>query len=158
MRENRIDPNLLLIGGLLVAGYFVFSGVLEKFGLKESKEDAEANRKLKEQEAKYNIWGGIANLSKAAGRNAKMQVLTKAGAEYYAKLINSAFGLINDDEQKIYGVFRSIRFKSQVASIVTAYQTLYKKDLLTTLKQRLSQNEMNEIVNIIETKPLGITK
>ena len=67
-------------------------------------------------------------------------------------------GRVNDDEQKIYGAFRSIRFRSQVASIVTAYQTLYKKDLLTTLKQRLSQNEMNEIVNIIETKPLGITK
>lgn len=156
--KNRLDPNLLLIGGLLVAGYFVGSSILEKFGLKESASDREAAKKLKEQESKFNIWAGLENISKTAGKGAKIQVLTKAGAEFNAKQINSAFGVFNDNEEKIFAVFRSLRYKSQVASIVSAYRTLYKVDLLTTLRSKLSANELNTIINIIDSKPLGIVK
>lgn len=155
--QQKIDYNILLIAGILVGGYFVGKSILEKLGLKESAEDLETKAKLKEQETKFNIWGGIISLQKAAGTRKVIKVLTKVGSEFYAKQINNALGLFNDDEQAIFGVFRQIRFKSQVASIVTAYFNLYKKDLLTTLKSKLSESELAEVINIIETKPLGIT-
>jgi L-fucose mutarotase/ribose pyranase (RbsD/FucU family) len=155
--QQKIDYNLLLIAGLIVGGYFVGKSILEKLGLKESAEDAATKAKLKNQETKLNIWGGVTSLQKAAGTRKAIQVLTKAGAEFYAKQINKAFGIVNDDEQAIYGVFRQLRFKSQVASVVTAFFNLYKRDLLTTLKSKLSESELAEIINIIETKPLGIT-
>lgn len=155
--NQKIDYNLLMIGGLFVGGYFIIKPILEKLGLKESADEAAAKAKLKEQETIYNIWGGITSLQKAAGNKKKIVLLTSSGADYNAKTINNAFGIVNDNEDQIFGVFRSLRYKSQVASIVSAYYKLFKKDLLTTLKSRLSQAEINEIINIIETKPLGIT-
>lgn len=157
MATQKIDTNLLLIGGLFIGGYFIIKPILEKLGLKESKEDKEIKAKLKEQEKTYNIWGGIQSLQKAAGSNKKITLLTVAGADFYAKQIKNAFGVLNDNEEQIFGVFRGIRFKSQVASIVSSYAKLYKADLLTTLKSKLSESEFNEVINIIETKPLGIT-
>jgi len=157
MAQQKIDYNLFLIAGLFVGGYFVIKPILEKLGLKSSAEDIALEKALREQESKFNIWAGIASLKKAAGTRKNITVLTAAGSDFYAKQINSAFGIINDDEQKIFGVFRQLRFKAQVASIVDAFYRLYKKDLLTTLKSKLSESELNEIVKIIETKPLGIT-
>jgi len=157
-QQQKIDYNILLIAGILFGGYFIGKNILEAFGLKESAEDKAVKAKLKEQETKLNIWSGLASLRKAAGANRKISVLTNAGAKFYAKQINNAFSIVNDDEQQIYAVFRQLRFKTQVASIVSAYFDLYKKDLLTTLKAKLSDKELAEIINIIETKPLGITK
>lgn len=157
MAQQKIDYNLLLIGGLFVGGYFIIKPILEKLGLKQSSEEKEAGKKLKEQEVKYNIWGGIASIKKAAGSKKNIVLLTKNGSDYYAKQIKDAFGMFNDNEEQVFNVFRAIRYKSQVASIVTSYSDLYKADLLTTLKSKLSTSEFNEVVNIIETKPLGIT-
>lgn len=155
--KQKIDYNILLIAGILVGGYFVGSSILEKLGIKESAQDRETKAKLKEQEKKFNIWGGVNSLRKTAGTRTNIFLLTKQGAEFFAKQINKAFGVFNDNEQAIYGVFRQLRYKSQVASIVSEYYNLYKKDLLTTLKNELSDAEMSEIINIIETKPLGIS-
>lgn len=155
MAQQKIDYNILLIAGILVGGYFVGKSILEKLGLKESSEDIELKKKLKEQEPL--IWSGTKNLAKILGKNKTAKILSKVGAESYAKQIKDAFGTFNDDEESIYAVFRNIRFKTQVASLVDAYSMLYKLDLLTTLKSKLSESEFATIVNIIETKPLGIT-
>jgi hypothetical protein len=157
MAQQKLDYNLVLIAGLFVGGYFIIKPILEKFGLKSSAEDKALEKALKEQESKFNIWAGIPSLKKAAGTRKNIIVLTAAGSDFYAKQIKQAFGTFNDDEEKIYGVFRQLRYKSQVASIVDAYFKLYKTDLLTQLKSKLSDSELNEIIKIIETKPLGIT-
>lgn len=157
MAQQKIDYNIVLIAGLFVGGYFIVKPILEKLGLKDSAEDKAADKALKQQETKYNIWAGLKSMAKAAGTRKNIVVLTAAGADFNAKQINNAFGVFNDDEEKIYGVFRSLRYKSQVASIVDAFYKLYRKDLLTTLKSKLSGSEFNELIRIIETKPLGIT-
>jgi hypothetical protein len=136
MQIQKIDTNILLIGGLFIAGYFVIKPILEKFGLKDSAEDKALKEKLKEQEVKLNIWGGLPTMVKAAGNKKTLKVLTVAGADSYAKQIKNSFGVFNDDEEQIFGVFRNLRFKTQVGSLVTAYFKLFKKDLLTELKSR----------------------
>jgi hypothetical protein len=125
-------------------------------GIKESAEEKETKQKLKEQEVKLNIWGGLPTMVKAAGNKKTIKVLTVAGADSYATQINKAFSVFGDDEEQIFGVFRNLRYKTQVGSLVTSYFKLFKKDLLSELKSRLSENEFNTIVNIIETKPSGI--
>lgn len=156
MATQKIDTNILLIGGLFVAGYFVIKPILEKLGIKESAEEKESKQKLKEQEFKLNIWGGLPTMVKSAGNKKTIKVLTVAGADSYAKQINNAFSVFGDDEEQIFGVFRNLRFKTQVGSLVTAYFKLFKKDLLTELKSKLSESEFATIINIIETKPSGI--
>jgi hypothetical protein len=86
-----------------------------------------------------------------------MVLLTVADSQILAKRINNAFGTFNDDEDAIFGVFRGIRYQSQVSSLVDAYRTAYKADLLTTLKGNLSDAELAELLNIVSIKPTGIT-
>jgi hypothetical protein len=157
MAQQKIDTNILLIGGIFIGSYyFIIKPILEKLGLKETADEKEAAKKLEEQEKKLNIWGGLPTMIKAAGKGKTLKVLTVAGADSYAKQINSAFSVFGDDEDQINGVFRNLRYKTQVGSLVTAYFKLFKKDLLSDLKSRLSESELNSIISIIETKPSGI--
>lgn len=150
---NKINYNLLIVAGLLVGGYLAFNKFFGK-----SKEDKEAEKNLKEQEKKTNIWAGVASLKATIKSNQNIYLLTAKDAEIIAKKIEDAWSVWGDDEEAIYGVFRKLRYQTQVASIVDAYKRLFNEDLLTTLKEKLSDSELNEIINIISTKPLGIIK
>jgi len=158
--QQKIDYNLLLIAGLAVGGYFVVRAVLQKLNIVDKPEDRAAKEKadkdLKEQERVLNIWSGTKNLAKTLPKNKKAQVLTKAGAESYAKQIKDAFGVFNDNEESIYAVFRNIRFQTQVASLVDAYERLYRLDLLTQLRAKLSESEFNTVTDIISQKNKGV--
>lgn len=160
MAQQKIDTNLFLMGGLLVGGYFVVRAILQKLNIVDNPEEKAAKVKavkdLKEQERVLNIWAGTVNLAKTLPKNKKAQILTKAGAESYAKQINNAFGVFNDDEEKVFAVFRNIRFQTQVASLVDAYNRLYRKDLLNELRAKLSETEFNTVTDIISQKNKGI--
>jgi hypothetical protein len=160
MAQQKIDTNLILMGGLLVGGYFVVRAILQKLNIVDKPEDKAAKDKaakdLKEQERVLNIWAGTINLAKTLPKNKKAQILTKVGAESYAKQIKDAFGIFNDDEQKVFSVFRNIRFQTQIASLVDAYNRLYRKDLLSELKAKLSETEFNTVTDIISQKNKGI--
>ena len=153
---NKINPNLVLIALLGVGGYFAFNKILIALGVKDSKAEEEAKKALKEQESKYNFWSGIASVKIAVGSKKTIKLLTASDALILAKRINNAFGTFNDDEEAIYAVFRELRYQTQIASIVDAYRSAYKLDLLTTLKAKLSDTELAEVINIITTIPTGI--
>lgn len=148
---NKVNINLLIVAGLLVGGYFAIDRFFGK-----SKEQKEAEKALSEQEKKNNIWAGAASLQKTIKPTQTIKLLLYNDSAIKAEKIHNAWGLFNDDEEAVYGVFRSLRYQTQVASIVDAYRKLYNQDLLTTLKTKLSDTEFNEIVKIIDTKPLGI--
>ena len=160
MAQQKLDYNLLLIAGLAVGGFFVVKSLLQKLNIVDDPQERalteKAKKDLKEQERILNIWAGTTNLSKTLPKNKKAQVLTKVGSESYAKQIKDAFGVFNDDEDKVFAVFRNIRFQTQVASLVDAYNRLYRKDLLNELKSRLSEKEFNTITDIISQKNKGI--
>jgi|Laugrespbdmm15sn_2_1035079.scaffolds.fasta_scaffold29927_3 hypothetical protein len=162
MAEQKIDTNLLIFGGLFLGGYYVINAILKKLKIVDDPKDTAAAEKaakeLKDQEFTLNIWGGLPTMVKAAGSKRTIKVLTVAGADSYAKQIYNSWGYTNDDEEQIFGVFRNLRFKTQVGSVVSAYFKLFKKDLLTDLKTRLSTEEFNTLISIIETKPSGIDK
>lgn len=148
---NKLNPNLVLIVALMVGGFIAYNKLFGK-----SKEDKEAEKKLEEQEKKNNIWAGAASLQKTIKPNQTIKLLTYNDSVIKAQKINDAWGTFNDDEEAVYAAFRSLRYQTQVASIVDAYKKLFNQDLLTTLKSKLSDSEFNEIVKIIDTKPLGI--
>ena len=159
---NKINPNLVLIALLGVGGYFAFNKILEAFGIKDTAaEEAAAKaaaKALKEQESKYNFWSGIAAVKIAVGSKQTIKLLTAKDANILAKRIYNSFGTFNDDEEALFAVFRELRYQSQVASLVDAYRSLYKLDLLNTLKAKLSDAELSEVIYIITTIPTGIEK
>lgn len=157
-QRSSIDQNLIFKAGIGVAIYFlVVKPLLEKTGLKDSAEEKEAEKKLEQQETKINIWQGVEAVKRAAGKGKNVTLLTYATAVGKADAINDSLNWYNDDEERIYGIFRSLNAQTQVASIVDQYRARHKADLLATLQDYLSKDEMNQVISIIDQKPKGIS-
>lgn len=80
--------------------------------------------------------------------------LTQSVAEELAERIDDAFGYFDDDEAEIEGVFRSLKYQTQVSQIAYYYNKEYKRDLHSDLIDTLSQDEMGAVYDIISSKPL----
>ena len=158
-QASKIDYNLIFKAGIAVGVYFlVIKPLTEKLGLKASSEEKEAEKILEQQETKINIWQGTEAVKRAAGANSTIKLLSYSSAASKADGIQDSFSFYNDDEERIYAIFRDLNAQTQVASIVDQYRLRHKADLLNALKSNLSTTEVNEITKIINQKPSGVTK
>ena len=158
-QANKIDYNLIFKAGIAVGVYFlVIKPLTEKLGLKATSEEKEAEKILEKQETKINIWQGFEAVKRAAGNNTTIKVLNYSSAASKADGIYNSLNWYNDDEERIYAIFRDLNFQTQVASIVDQYKIRHKADLLNTLKSSFNTTELNEVLKIVNQKPIGITK
>jgi hypothetical protein len=158
-QASKIDYNLIFKAGIAVGVYFlVIKPLTEKLGLKASSEEKEAEKILEQQESKINIWQGTEAVKRAAGANSTIKLLSYSSAASKADGIQDSFSFYNDDEERIYAIFRDINAQTQVASLVDQYRLRHAADLLNALKSNLSTTEVNEITKIINQKPSGVTK
>ncbi|WP_299212625.1 hypothetical protein [uncultured Dokdonia sp.] len=81
--------------------------------------------------------------------------LKKQTANQFAKQIYDALTpwYLNDDEEKIYGVFRALKDKLQVSQLAHSYQQEYGNNLIDVLKDRLSTSEIKIIMGIVAKLP-----
>lgn len=159
MSNQGSTPNINLIlalGGAFLGYQYILKPIFEKTGIKDTAEEEEAKRRDQELENK-GVWDTVAGLFKKYPKH-KLILLKTEEADQIAKNIDSAWGIINDDEAKVYAQFRRLRYQSQVSSIVDAYRRLSNKDLLQTLKSNMSDSEVAIITSIVAQKPLGISK
>lgn len=158
-QASKIDYNLIFKAGIAVGVYFlVIKPLTEKLGLKASSAEKEAEKILEQQETKINIWQGTEAVKRAAGANSTIKLLSYSSASSKADGIQDSFSFYNDDEERIYAIFRDLNAQTQVASLVDQYRLRHKADLLNALKSNLSTTEVNEITKIINQKPSGVTK
>lgn len=80
-------------------------------------------------------------------------LLHNAAASRYAKDIQDSFSIWGDDEQRIFGVFRSLKDKVQLSQVASAYQSKYKTNLIDVLSDNLSQKEISTILSITGNLP-----
>ena len=85
-----------------------------------------------------------------------MYLLTVASAKGFAKDIRDSWGVFNDDEDKIYSVFRALKDQVQVSQV--AYQYYMdpkggKINLIDDLKSRLSKDEVGQVLEIVKKLP-----
>jgi hypothetical protein len=97
-----------------------------------------------------NYWNYNDFLAKAPGGHA---LLTQAGAAAYVEDLWDATGYFNDDEEKIFGVFRAMRTQSQIAALAKRFNQLKNKDLYGYLKDYLNETELLTVKKIIDQKP-----
>jgi hypothetical protein len=83
--------------------------------------------------------------------------LTTYGQKTYSKIIYDAKGVFNDNEEAIYGVFRTLKCKTQVSSLSKGFFDLYKVDLYGFLENVFNLNELGKISEICNKLPIGIT-
>ena len=155
---SSINPNLVLLALLGVGAYFASNSILQALGIKKSKEEKESEKILEQQESKINIWQGTEAVKRAAGANSTIKLLSYSSAATKADGIQDSFSFYNDNEERIYAIFRDLNAQTQVASLVDQYRLRHKADLLNALKSNLSTTEVNEITKIINQKPSGVTK
>lgn len=130
MAEKNHD-NLIIGGAVLAVLYFgIIRPITNKLGLTQSEKDraeaamiAEANNNEGWNPAFYKTRFPYT-----------IMLMTNATAEARAKQIYDAFGFFNDDEDKIYAVFRLLKSKAQLSQLCDAYSRLYKQDLLRRLQ------------------------
>lgn len=85
-----------------------------------------------------------------------MYLLTVASAKGYAKDIRDSWGVFNDDEDKIYSVFRALKDQVQVSQVAYQYYMDPKGDkinLIDDLKSRLSKDEVGQVLEIVKKLP-----
>jgi len=140
---------------LVAAGAFALYKIMQKVGFIQTKEEKEAEQKLTAA-----VTGWQFDPLKKIPKEYKYRMgIAGTGEDQYAKKIWDAIGgWLPDDEEKIYGVFRSLRYQSMAQDIAEAFQRLYKQDLVTKLRSVLSDAEMLTILQILESKPKGWSK
>ncbi|MBL6444683.1 hypothetical protein JMN32_00075 [Fulvivirga sp. 29W222] len=153
----RIDKDTLKISGITAATLLAASLLLT---WKRKQQDKLASRILEELQKETNP--GSAGLSASEAFDihykdkvqkdvgGKIIVLTQDAAKRYAKEIQDAWGIFNDDENQIYAVLRKLKDKVQVSQVSRAYND---GNLIDVFYDRLSSSEIKKVLEIVNSKP-----
>lgn len=92
------------------------------------------------------------------GKNYIVMPRTEAGGGkesvgYYMKQLKAAIGLVSDNEDAIFSVFRALKDGVAVNQVALAYQTTYGKNLLEQLQSSLNKSEFKKLIEILDEKP-----
>lgn len=153
----------LIPAAVIAAGYafwkFAAAPLLENTGLKDSKEDV-TRQKVETQTGNKDYWRGSwwrLPPSQLPVKGVKSLIVLKPsiGASYIQNLYSAMYGP-GTNEEKIYGIFRQLKYKAQVSHLVSMYFDKYKIDLYQQLRSELSDAEMNIVLQITEKLPWGL--
>ncbi|MCB9448695.1 MAG: hypothetical protein H6585_10160 [Flavobacteriales bacterium] len=78
--------------------------------------------------------------------------LTDDAAKANAKKIYDAWGWWDDDEDQVYGVFRSLKDKVQVSQVAYWYYKAHEINLIDDIRSRMSQSEVAKVMEIVGPK------
>ena len=149
MAKKNIDPNVIIKAGVTVAGLFIVYKVLQKLGVIKTSSEQQEEQSLLQFEAS-NVWDYNKFLNNLPGG---ALLLTQGGAAAYVEDLWDATGTFNDDEEAIYGVFRAMKTKSQIAALAKRFNQLKNKDLYGYLADYLSDSELLKVKAIVDQKP-----
>ena len=159
---DKQSQKLITNAALITAAYFlIVKPILQSFGIVKS-------QSLKEPDTiapSLNVWSGKPFIDSFKGRS--ILLLTFDAKNKYADQIYNAlptFGI--DDSSTIFGVFRGIKTKTQVADLAEFFKNKYKYDLFDFLKSGrskdffwssttsgLSSTNLKTVVDIVNAKP-----
>jgi len=83
----------------------------------------------------------------------KVLVLSESAAQKNALDIKNAWGFWDDDETKIYHVFRKLKDKVQVSQVAAAYAGMGEGNLIDILKSKLWESELKKVMHIVGGLP-----
>jgi hypothetical protein len=164
---TKQEENFYIRIGVLVGAYFfILQPILQKLGIQKTSEQ------LKDEEEKK---GAASNLespfSPRYWKNElvikkKVELLTTKAKTQFAAILYSALnkGYLGDDLASILGVFRQLKYKTQLSFLADFFAQKYQLDLYKTLddgvrrvvdrftpfnRSGLSSSEMSQILQIV---------
>ena len=167
---STILKNAFLISGAVV-GFIALKKIAETFGLIQTKEEAEVETATEQASQSATQVGTNPFLSfnpnfapelvkaylikyKPKKWNATAQM--KLSQEQYidlAKQIYDSKGVFNDDEDKLYNVFRNITTQWQLSLLSSVFSYKYKKDMLEYIKGFTNAEELAPILKQVQNYP-----
>lgn len=147
MKSIPIPPIVLFYIGALIAGLIVLWVVLKRLGLIQDRQARKDEREIEKSVSRINqndyfkpqTWVDAS----------KNKLLTDDMAQNYADEIYHSFKWYNDDEERIYSVFRKLTDKAQISQIAYAYANKWNSDLAGDILN-LDDDEIHIIYQIIE--------
>jgi hypothetical protein len=158
MALDKNETTLIIGAGVLAAVYFgVIRPITNKLGLTTSQKEREL-QKVAELASNNNGWDP--NFYKQYQKNNDIILYKYATVADMARQINQAWGLLNDNVNAMYAVFRKLNSKVKLSQLCDVYNQLYKQDLLTRLKapwyylhDGLTESEFLEVSKIVNKLP-----
>lgn len=161
-----MKPEEVFKYALYGTGIFAVYKVAQKVGIfqtaQESQDEATLQTTLTSNYWLPKFWKDYVNKYK------KVMILTPAAQENLGNLLVQAKGttdpfssifygqsFIGDDEQKVYGVFRSMNYQTSLSSLADYWLKTYNQDLLSYLKEFLNEEELTNISKIIAKYKVG---
>jgi hypothetical protein len=156
---KKVNP-LVLYAAIGFAGYFlVIKPLLESLNVMDTKDEKDAE-KLRQSTEKTGFKSDYWNPNFTASKPGfKSMLLNEASARALVDKLWNASGSFNDDEEAVYAVFRTLRYKTQVSFLAYWFNKLKKKDLYTWLRDSvLNQDELNTVLTITSKLPEGFVR
>jgi hypothetical protein len=147
VKRNEIDPNTILAVGGLVLLYMGGRNILQAFNVVPDQADRNAQTQITQMQT--DDYFSPNYYTKFPGA----LLIRVADANILAKRIYDAKGVFNDDENAVYGVFQSLKTKSQVSFLASVFYTNYKKSLYGYLLSFLNTQEMANVAAICNKLP-----
>lgn len=144
MANERIDPNLLLIGGVAAMVLIVGGKITSLFSFGKDSAEDKANAAQLQQLNNSNVFSPNYYKGKSGA-----PLITVAKAFELGKIIYDAKGYFNDDEAAVYGVFQQLSYKTQVSFLAEKFFDKYKVSLLGYLQSFLNETEMATVAAIV---------
>ncbi len=147
-------PTPVLLG-VSVAMFFVMKSILEKVGIWKSADEKQLDRL---SEDPNNFWNPNFWQTKPANVS-YTNPIDATTATQYARDIYDGLSWMDDDEDKIKGVFKRLYSQASASFVAYYFNKQYNKDLLKTLiggwwpNDGLSDSDVTEINNYISRLP-----
>lgn len=151
-KKQEINPNLLIAVGGLALAFFGGRAILQKLGIVSTAEDR-ATELEQQQQLQQLSSGNYFDPDYWRTGGAGTLILTTAGADNLAKIIYDAKGIVNDNEASVYGVFQSLKSRSQVSYLAGAFFRRYNQSLIGYLQSFLNQQELSAVAKITNKLP-----
>lgn len=156
MERQPVSGDTLFKIGFGVGLYFVvIKPILETLNVVDTATEKK-ERKLIEKFDTSEFWSP--NYWKKLSTTGKVKLTKKQTALDLAKRIYESKKFFNDDENKLYSVFRLINYQTQVSWVAFNFDLLYQSDMWNYIKSFTNREEQAEIIKLIAAKPLGYTK
>jgi hypothetical protein len=165
MKKDTQD--LIFKVGVAVGVYFfIIKPILEKLGLEKTPEQVKDEEEKKQASTNLESPFSPRYWREELKTKGNIQALTTKAKTQFAAIIYASLnrGYLGDDFAAIIGVFRQLKYKTQVSDLADFFQKKYQLDLYKTLddgvrrvidrftpgnRSGLSSSEMSQIIQIV---------
>jgi hypothetical protein len=130
---------------------------LEGLGLKKSKEDEKEEEQIKELSSS-DYWKPSYYKDLINKYPKKVALSNPNTVTEYAKQFKDTKGIINDNEEKVYGIIRSMKYGTQLSQVSERFYVMYKLDLYNFLQSFLNDSELLKVAELVKNLQTGKLK